>query len=68
MSPKLIGIVFVSVIGFAQAPAPATDPGDLWRKIRSALITTEGDNFFQQIFFCRSRTARSRQNRDSAVI
>ena len=49
MSLKLIGIVLVSAIGFAQAPTPAPDPGDLWRKIRSALMAPEGDKFFQQI-------------------
>jgi hypothetical protein len=49
MRLTLIGIVFVSVIGSAQPPTPAPDPVDLWRKIRSALMTPEGDNFFQQI-------------------
>ncbi|HEX4135610.1 MAG TPA: hypothetical protein VHY84_13430 [Bryobacteraceae bacterium] len=49
MSLKLIGIVLVSVIGFAQAPPPAPDPGNLWRMIRSALITPTGDRYFQQI-------------------
>lgn len=49
MKPKLIGIVLVSVLGFAQAPQPAPAPGDLWRKIRSALMAPEGDKFFQQI-------------------
>jgi hypothetical protein len=49
MSLKLIGIVLVSVLGFAQAPSSAPDPGDLWRKIRSALIAPDGDKFFQQI-------------------
>jgi len=49
MSLKLIGIVLVSVIGFAQASTPASDPGDLWQKIRNALMTPEGDKFFQQI-------------------
>ena len=52
MSLKLIGIVLVSVIGFAQAPASAPDPGDLWRTIRSALTTPEGNIFFQQIKDC----------------
>jgi hypothetical protein len=49
MGLKLIGIVLVSAIGFAQAPAPASDPGDLWRMIRSALMSLEGDKWFQQI-------------------
>jgi hypothetical protein len=47
MSLKLIGIVLVSVIGFAQAPTP--NAGGLWRMIRSALTTPDGDKFFQQI-------------------
>jgi hypothetical protein len=47
MNLKLIGIVIMSAIGFAQAPTP--DPGDLWRRIRSALMTPEGDKYFQQI-------------------
>jgi hypothetical protein len=49
MSLRLIGIVLVSVIGFAQAPAPASDPGDLWRMIRAALTTPDGDKLFRQI-------------------
>ena len=52
MSLKLIGIVLLSVIGFAQNPAPAPDPGDLWRQIRSALMAPDGDKFFQQIRDC----------------
>ena len=47
MTPKLIGIVLMSAIGFAQAPTP--DPGDLWRKIRSAMMSPDGDKWFQQI-------------------
>jgi hypothetical protein len=47
MNLKLIGIVLMSTIGFAQAPTP--DPVDIWRKIRSALITPEGDKYFRQI-------------------
>ena len=47
MSLKLIGIVLMSVIGFAQAPTP--DPGDIWRMIRGALMAEEGDRYFQQI-------------------
>jgi hypothetical protein len=52
MSLKLIGIVLLSVVGLAQAPAPASDPGDLWRTIRGALTAPEGDKFFQQIKGC----------------
>jgi hypothetical protein len=47
MNLKLIGIVLMSAVGFAQAPMP--DPGDLWRKIRSALMAPDGDKWFQQI-------------------
>jgi len=49
MSLKLIGIVLASIIGFAQPAVPAHEPGDLWRMIRGALITAEGDRYFQQI-------------------
>jgi hypothetical protein len=50
MSLRLIGIVLISVLGFAQVPTAAPDAGDPWRKIKSALMAPDGDKFFQQIF------------------
>jgi hypothetical protein len=49
MSLRLIGIVLISVIGFAQTPAPRRGTGEIWRMIRNTLTTTEGDRYFQQI-------------------
>jgi hypothetical protein len=49
MSLRLIGIVLISVIGFAQTPTPRVVPGEIWRMIRNALTIPEGDRYFQQI-------------------
>jgi hypothetical protein len=49
MTLRLIGIVLISVIGFAQTPAPRHGRGELWRMIRNTLTTIEGDRYFQQI-------------------
>ncbi len=42
---KLIGIVLVAAIGFAQT---AHDTGELWRNIRNVLTGADGDRYFQQ--------------------
>ena len=44
---RLIGIVLVSVIGFAQAPA--LDTLGLWRMIRNSLVAPDGNDYFRQI-------------------
>src|ERR1700677_116848 len=44
---KLVGIMLVATIGFAQQ-APATS--ELWRNIRNVLTGADGDRYFKQQF------------------